>query len=299
MARARRRSPQRNSRSEAVSPTLPFGEEIPIDTGTVRLEQESDGAVLVVINGMPSSMIDPEPTALSFEYMRWMHGILTAVYASDTPLAIAHLGGGAAALPRALADAYPQSTNSVVEIDGALLDLVRTWFDLPRSPRISLRADDALVALDGWREDRFDLVIRDVFAGGTIPRAFQDLTAATSVRRVLRPGGFYFANSVMRPASSVISDELATLSRVFEHVSLIAEPSALKKRRTANCILIGSDDELPPEVERAIRSDAVSVRLMPNAEVQRMIRHGHVLCREAVSSAADEPAERSGPYRFG
>ncbi|MDK7742489.1 spermidine synthase [Helcobacillus massiliensis] len=294
---------KRSQRPRANPPSLPLGREIPTDTGTVRLDQETDGSVLVTLNGMPSSMIHPDAQVLSFEYMRWIFSAIRALHpqssAEEGRLAIAHLGGGAAALPRALADAYPQSTNSVVEIDGALLDLVRTWFDLPRSPRISLRADDALVALDGWREDRFDLVIRDVFAGGTIPRAFQDLTAATSVRRVLRPGGFYFANSVMRPASSVISDELATLSRVFEHVSLIAEPSALKKRRTANCILIGSDDELPPEVERAIRSDAVSVRLMPNAEVQRMIRHGHVLCREAVSSAADEPAERSGPYRFG
>lgn len=301
MARASRKPSRHRIKSQLPSPALPFDEDIPIDTGTVRLQQESDGAVLVLINGMPSSMLDPEPTALSFEYMRWMHRILVAVHASDAPLAIAHLGGGAAALPRALAYGFPRSTNTVVEIDGRLNTLVREWFSLPKAPRVSLRTADALTALSRWRTARFSAVIRDAFADGHTPAAFTTVETAQEVQRVLKPGGMYLANADMFPGSTAVADEVATLRELFAHVAVVAEPSALKKRRRANCVLIGTAEPLPPAVERTIRSDAVSVRLLSAIDVDRLARSGRVLRAEPAglsereTPGPDEPAQRKDP----
>ena len=54
-------------------------------------------------------------------------------------LRLTHLGGGACSLARYFADVYPTSRNTVVELDRALADLVRSSFDLPRSPRVKDR----------------------------------------------------------------------------------------------------------------------------------------------------------------
>src|SRR5699024_9197919 len=129
----------------------PLETPIPISTGYARLRRENDGSVLLDINGMPSSHLHPDPEFLVFEYMRWMQLVIELQLAagdvrSSAPQ-LAHLGGGGCSLPRALAAAHPDSRQIVVELDALLAEQVRPWFDLPRSPQLRLRVDDALGAL--------------------------------------------------------------------------------------------------------------------------------------------------------
>src|SRR5690625_7312002 len=151
----------------------PLETPIPISTGYARLSRENDGSVLLDINGMPSSHLHPDPEFLVFEYMRWMQLVIELQLAagdvrSSAPQ-LAHLGGGGCSLPRALAAAHPDSRQIVVELDALLAEQVRPWFDLPRSPQLRLRVDDALGALSAWRADRFDVLVRDVFSGSVTP----------------------------------------------------------------------------------------------------------------------------------
>src|SRR5699024_5774574 len=115
-----------------------------------------------------SSHLHPDPEFLVFEYMRWMQLVIELQLAagdvrSSAPQ-LAHLGGGGCSLPRALAAAHPNSRQIVVELDALLAEQVRPWFDLPRSPQLRLRVDDALGALSAWRADRFDVLVRDVLS---------------------------------------------------------------------------------------------------------------------------------------
>lgn len=280
-----RRSRERRTAFEHLGP---LDTPIPISTGTARLTQENDGSVLLDVNGVPSSHLHPDPEHLVFEYMRWMLLVIDLhledrpsepAGTSEQPAApqLAHLGGGGCSLPRAIAASHPRSRQIVVEIDELLAQQVRTWFDLPRSPQLRLRTDDALSALSTWREDRFDVLVRDVFAGAITPAELTSLAAAEHAARVLRDGGIYLANCAAPPGSGLMADEVATLSAAFTHVGVIAEPAHLSGKRRGNCVLLASQRPLPEGVDRALRSDAVSVRLARRPQVEALAHAGRVL----------------------
>lgn len=259
----------------------PLETPIPISTGHARLSRENDGSVLLDINGMPSSHLHPDPEFLVFEYMRWMQLVIELQLAARGPQAprpqLAHLGGGGCSLPRALAAGHPDSRQIVIELDVRLAEQVRTWFDLPRSPQLRLRTDDALTALSTWRADRFDVLVRDVFSGSVTPPELLTVEVARHAARVLREGGLYLANCAAPPGSGMLANEIATLGAVFEHVGVIAEPAHLSGKRRGNCVLIASARPLPERVDRVLRSDPVSVRLARSAQVQALRRAGRVL----------------------
>ncbi|EWS81244.1 spermidine synthase [Brachybacterium phenoliresistens] len=287
----RRRGPDPSS---SPFPDLgPVGRPIPISTGTALLETETDGSVVLYVNGVPSSGLHPDPQHLEFEYMRWMQ-LVVRRWAADRPdresMEVAHLGGGGCSLPRALADQWPRSRHVVVEKDALLAEHVRTWFSLPRSPRVRIRVDDATTALTSWRDARFDLVIRDVFSGNVTPLVLTSRAVAEHARRVLRPGGLYLANSAAPPGTRILADEVATLSTVFPHVGIIAEPAHLSGKRRGNCVLVASGEPLPADVDRALRSDAVSVRLSPPAEVRSLADRGQVVEVPLPEAAPDGSA---------
>ncbi|AXK44624.1 spermidine synthase [Brachybacterium saurashtrense] len=271
--------PRRARAPRAAFPHLgPLDAPIPISTGTARLTLENDGSVLLDVNGVPSSHLHPDPEHLVFEYMRWMLLVIDLhleTQGGEAPQ-LAHLGGGGCSLPRAIAAGRPRSRQIVVELDALLADQVREWFDLPRSPQLRLRVDDALGALASWREDRFDVLVRDVFRGAVTPDELTTVEAAAHADRVLREGGLYLANCAAPPGTGLMADEVATLRAVFPHVGVIAEPAHLTGRRRGNCVLLASRLPLPDGVDRALRSDAVSVRLARSAQVEALTRAGRV-----------------------
>ncbi|MGY5763819.1 spermidine synthase [Brachybacterium sp. DNPG3] len=261
----------------------PLDRPIPISTGTAELSTETDGSVLLQVNGVPSSHLHPDPEHLVFEYMRWMllvierHLDASPEGTEAGPAQIAHLGGAGCSLPRALASRWPRSRQTVVELDALLAEQVREWFDLPRSPQLRIRVGDAAAALAEWREDRFDVLVRDVFAGDTTPHALISASAARNAARVLVDGGIYLANCAAPPGTRLLADELATLSESFAHVGVIAEPAHLTGKRRGNCVLLASSQPLPDGIDRALRSDAVSVRLAREAQVEQIRRGGRVI----------------------
>ena len=172
---------------------------------------------------------------------------------------------------------HPRSKQIVVELDELLANQVRDWFDLPRSPQLRLRIDDAVDALTAWRDDRFDVLVRDVFSGAMTPESLITVQTAQHAARVLRDGGLYLANCAAPPGTGLMADEVATLSAVFPHVGVIAEPAHLSGKRRGNCVLLASNRPLPEGIDRDLRSDAVSVRLAQPSQVQALTRAGRVL----------------------
>ncbi|UYG15555.1 fused MFS/spermidine synthase [Brachybacterium huguangmaarense] len=262
----------------------PVGVPIPIPTGTARLLLETDGGVLVEVNGVPSSYQHPDPRHLVFEYMRWMRTAIEATLearpAADGSrvLEVAHLGGGGCSLPRAVAADHPAARQVVIELDTALAEHARVWFDLPRSPALRIRADDAARALEQWRDARFDVLVRDVFAPDRTPRPLRSDRAAAHAARVLRPSGIYLVNSAGEPSPRTsLADEVVTLRGAFAHVGLIAEPGVLAGRRRGNSVLVASQAPLAAGIDRALRSDPVSVRLVPRPELDRLAAAGRVI----------------------
>ena len=238
-----------------------------IDTGTAELVPDrSDPKVwTLLVNGVPSSPVHlDDPRVLDFEYLQWMADVLDLAAApAPEPLDVVHLGGAACALPRHLEAVRPGSRQVVVELDAALATLVRQWFDLPRSPRLRLQTGDAREGLARRRDDSADAVVRDVFAGDTTPDHLVTAEFVADAARVLRPSGLYLANVADPGDGALLRAEAAAAGEVFAHTALLAEPSALRRRRRANAVLIASASPLPvQDLVRRASSGAVPARLV-------------------------------------
>ncbi|MGV0385781.1 spermidine synthase [Corynebacterium tuberculostearicum] len=222
-----------------------------ISTGTAEVvpDEFRDGAYILNVNGVPSShIVLGEPEELEFEYMRW---IAAAVERLNTQpankLRVTHLGGAGCSLPRYFASKLPGSRHTVVELDTKLGELVRTLFDVPRSPTVKIRAGEARTETEGFLPSSRDIIIRDVFAGDKTPANLTTVEFFQAAKQSLAPGGLYVANCGDHSDLQLAKSELAGLDRVFDHLAVIADPPMLKGRRYGNIILVASDTEMPAE----------------------------------------------------
>ncbi len=229
----------------------------------------------LLVNGVPSSHLDlVDPTRLEFEYMQQMAAVLDRLAPPGAPVRAVHLGAAGCTLARYLEATRPGSRQLAVELDTALTELVRDWFDLPRSPALRIRAGDARVELAGRPAASADVVVRDVFAGDTTPDHVRTVEFTRDVARVLSPGGVYLANCADRPPLAAARAEVATLAAVFADVIAIAEPAQLKGRRYGNLVLAGSDDaDLlgSADLARAVRSLPAPTRVLHGPELAAFV----------------------------
>lgn len=223
----------------------------PISTGEAELIPDSyrDGGWLLLINGVHSShIVLGKPRELDFEYMRWVAAITeshVAEHLDANKLRITHLGGGAASLARYFASVYPHSRNTVVELDDRLAAYVREWFDIPAAPRVKIRVGEAGEVTRSFAPASRDVVIRDVFAGTRTPTALAGVDFVRAVDAALAPGGLYVLNCGDTPDLASARAEVAALTRVFEHVGLIADSAMFKGRRRGNMVMAASHAPLP------------------------------------------------------
>ncbi len=248
---------------------------MPIATGTAELRRERDDpdGVTLYVNGVPSSHLDlVDPTRLEFEYMQQMAAVVGRL--PDGPLAAVHLGAAGCALPRALDAARPGSRQLAVDVDPVLAELVRRWFDLPRSPALRLRVGDAREVLAGLPDASADVVVRDAFAGDGTPAHLTTREFTLEVARVLRPDGVYLANCADRPPLPLARGEAATVATVFAHTAVIAEPGVLRGRRYGNLVVAGTADPdllASAALARTLRTLPVPARLLADDEVAALV----------------------------
>ncbi|WP_230684740.1 spermidine synthase [Cellulomonas sp. JZ18] len=245
-----------------------------VATGTAEVVPEPGRprAATLLVNGVPSSFVDlDDADLLDFEYMQQMGAVVDLLAAARPDPAVLHLGGGGCALARAVAHRHPGARQLAVELDGELARLVRTWFALPRAPRLRLRTGEARTELARLPDASFDVVVRDVFAGDRTPEHLTTLEAAREAARVLRPGGVLLANCADRPPLGLARAEAATLRAVFRHVAVVAEPGQLRGRHYGNLVLAGTDEDGlldDPSLARTLRTLPVPARVLVGPELE-------------------------------
>ncbi|MFF1922124.1 spermidine synthase [Streptomyces sp. NPDC058221] len=241
--RADRRTDRKTSRPGA-GPGGTGNVSEPVDGGLAELvpDRERRRAWTLTIDGAPQSHVDlDDPAYLAFEYQRRIGHIADLCAPAGQPLHVVHLGGGAFTLARYIAATRPRSTQQIVEVDAALVQLVRRELPLDPQARIRVRATDARTGLgkiqDGWA----DLVIADVFSGARTPAHLTSTEFLAEVRRVLKPGGSYAANLADGPPLAHLRGQIATAATVFPELALAADPTVFRGRRFGNAVLLASD----------------------------------------------------------
>ncbi|MGW7466877.1 spermidine synthase [Streptomyces xantholiticus] len=236
-----------------------------VDGGLAELIPDRDRprGWTLLIDGAPQSHVDlDDPAYLSFEYQRRLGHAVDLAAPEGRPLNVVHLGGGAFTLARYVAATRSRSTQQVVEVDAALVQLVRERLPLDPGARIRVRSLDARAGLakvpDGWA----DVVIADVFSGARTPAHLTSTEFVAEVRRAMRTGGCYAANIADGPPLAHLRAQIATVAAVFPELALAADPTVLRGRRFGNAVLFASDSALPvAELTRRVASDPYAGRV--------------------------------------
>lgn len=255
---------------------------VTIPTGTVEVVPDPDhsSGATVLVNGVPSSYLDLEdPGVLAFEYMQQMALVVDVLRPGDA-LDVVHLGAAGCALARAIDHVRPGSRQIAIELDAQLPELVRTWFALPRSPALRIRAGDARAQLALLPAASADVVVRDVFAGDSTPSHVTTVEMVRDVARVLRPGGLYLVNCADGAGLVRARSEAATLADVLTDVIAIAEPALLRGRGYGNVVLAATDDPQLLAVAglaRAVRSLPAPARLLRGDDLTTLVGAAPVL----------------------
>ncbi|MFE6975613.1 spermidine synthase [Streptomyces sp. NPDC057682] len=265
--RADRGTGRRSARGSGAAATVSE----PVGGGLAALvpDRERPRARTLTIDGAPQSHVDlDDPAYLSFSYQRRIGHIADLAAPAGQPLHVLHLGGGAFTLARYIAATRPRSTQQVIEVDEALVALVRRELPLDPQARIRVRATDARAGLgriqDGWA----DLVIADVFSGARTPAHLTSTEFLTEVRRVLKPGGSYAANLADGPPLAHLRGQIATAAALFPELALAADPAVLRGRRFGNAVLLASDTApRTAELTRRVATDPHPGRVLHGPEL--------------------------------
>jgi hypothetical protein len=130
---------------------------------------------------MDASYVDlADPSHLEFDYLRWMRIVLRVARARN----VLHIGGGACALPRALAAADPGGRHEVCEVDGDTLRLAREHLGLRRAPGLRVREAEGRAFVAGRPDASWDAIVVDAFIGAAVPRQLITLQALAEMARV-------------------------------------------------------------------------------------------------------------------
>ncbi|HEV7741875.1 MAG TPA: fused MFS/spermidine synthase, partial [Pseudolysinimonas sp.] len=189
-----------------------------------------------------------DPTDLFFEYIVRMGHVIDQLGMPGQPLTALHLGAGAFTLPRYVEATRPGSRQQVLELEPALVDLVRAHLPLPKGASIRVRYGDAretLGKLPAGLRGSADLVVVDIFGGARIPAHVTSAEFYTLAASYLSATGVMLINVADGAGSAFARGQVATVSSVLDDVAVLAEPQVLKGRRYGNFVIVGSRSPLP------------------------------------------------------
>jgi len=229
----------------------------------------------VDVDGTPQSHVDPDdPTHLHFEYVARMAAVIDQL--REGPLTAVHLGAGGLTIPRYIDATRPGSRQQVIEIEQALVDLVREHLPLPRGASIRIRIGDAregLGRLPAALEGAVDLVVSDVYSGAQTPAHLTTVEFYRAVAALLAPDGVLLVNVADGSGLAFARRQVATIRRVLPHVVVLAEVQVLKGRRFGNLVMAASRAPLPTEwLPRLMAAGPHPAKVAQGGEIEAFVR---------------------------
>lgn len=207
---------------------------------TVRRDATRPSIRMLHVDGHAYGAVDLEDLrSLELEYLVLL-GAVTEALLPAGPCDLLHLGGGAFALPRALAARRPELHQTVVESSAAVIWLAQRELGLQPSPRLLVRHDDARHAVERRPTASADLVVGDAFVGRETPAHLTTAEFVAEVARVLRPRGAYVVNLIDGPPWLIVGSQAATIRTALPHILAVGRPAVADLRAPGNMLLVAS-----------------------------------------------------------
>jgi SAM-dependent methyltransferase len=200
----------------------------------------------VSVGGVLQSYVDLEdPGYLRMPWTVWMAQAVDRHWPAGSAISAVHVGGGGCTVPRYLAASRPGSEQTVFELDGALVELVREHLDLDAVPGLRVEVRDGRAGIEGLPDGTTDLVVLDVFRGGDVATDLATVEFLRQIARVLRPDGLYVVNLWDGGDLTFAVRTTAAIAEVFRAVVVFAEAGVLMKQRPGNFVVAASGGDLP------------------------------------------------------
>jgi spermidine synthase len=217
----------------------------------IRRDRFVPGAYELVVDGTPQSHVNlDDPTDLFFEYVQRMGHVIDQLGMPGQPLTALHLGAGGLTVPRYIDATRPGSRQQVLELEPALVELVRAELPLPKDASIRIRYGDArelLGRLPAGLKGAADLVVVDIFGGARIPAHVTSREFYVLVADYLSSSGVMLVNVADGSGAAFARGQVATIADVLPDVAVLAEAQVLKGRRYGNFVIVASASALPLE----------------------------------------------------
>lgn len=279
-------------------------EPVTLSSGLVA-EVEEDrwvpGAIQLLVDGTPQSHVNlRDPSEVFFEYVRRIAHAIDLFRAPGQPISALHLGGGAFTLPRYIEATRPGSRQQVVELESALVELVREAAPLPKRASIRVRHGDArevLGKLPQGMHGAIDLVVVDIFAGSRTPAHVSSIEFYEQIAPLLAPDGLVVVNTTDGTGQAFTRSQVATLAAVFGTVAAVGEPQTLKGRRFGNVVLLASNSDVDHELEwlpRLLAGGPHPARMLVGRELDEWLRGARAVTDVEAVPSPEPPAEVFG-----
>ena len=219
-------------------------------------------------------MLMDQPKKLVIPYTQLM---LAGLYLNSNPRRILIIGEGGGIIPTALQEMFSDARIDVVEIDDAVDNVARSYFDFRPGLRTRVIISDGRVFVKrvAAQKPNFDLVFLDAFEAEYIPEHMMTREFLQEVKAVMAPDGVLVANTFSN--STLYDYKSVTYRDVFGEFCNLKPASKL-----ANRIILGRASG----ITQADLLDAYENAMMLEPElVMRGVRADFLLAR--MSTAVD------------
>ena len=174
---------------------------------------------------------------LVFHYARMCFAGLL-VNPNPERILIAGLGGGT--LPTTFHELFPHSIIDVLEIDQAVVNVARDYFDFQESENVKVYVVDArrFIKRAGLQGKKYDYIILDAFGGDYIPEHLLTREFLEEVKQIMSPDGVLVSNTFS--TSALYDHESVTYAHVFKEFYNFRMPGS------GNRLIIAQLNPLPP-----------------------------------------------------
>jgi spermidine synthase len=214
---------------------------------TIEADEFTEGGFVLRIGGAEQSHVNlTDPSDIFYEYLRRIGHVVDLAAPWGEPISALHLGAGALTLARYIQATRPGSVQYAVELERELLDFVLQQLPLPAGSELHTLIGDARDALAELpAEQRFDVVILDIFSGPEAPAHIASTEFYREAAAKLTGRGVLIVNVGDEPGLTLVRSQVAALRRAMADVSAFAEAGMFTGRYPGNIILTGTQGPWP------------------------------------------------------